>query len=1105
MKNKIISFLSNSNLSRKGIAIWSAGLFLCLLVCMILLGISAENDGYSFPVYINEVLASNTSRPNADGLCCDYIELYNSADHAVDLTGFQLGDIAGSSRYAFPAGTVMEAGSYLVVYCDKTVAEEAYAQFAISRAGGEAFYLIASNNAIVDSVTTVATDSDQAMVRMAQDRWGVSALLTPGWANGEEPGTGDIYNPGVSSVRITELSSANTGYEKVSGVLCDWVEIHNTAAETVDISGYVLSDNVGNDKYVIPALTQIPGNGYLVIRCAEGTMDETVAPFGLSQYGGETVVLKDPQGRIVEIVDTLPMEFGESMALTQQDAWQVTTQSSPGFDNTPQGHGEFLTHIGGEPGAVKITEVMASTQSVLPNCYGEFSDWIELHNTTGHTIDLAGWFLSDDPAIPDKWTIPELSILPGERVVVFCSGRDRAVDGELHTGFSLSAGGESVILSAYSGITVDSVTFGESEENCSLTFDGSGVEPVLSGYPTPGYPNDAAGYEAFCAGAVPEGPLAIWELMSSNDAYLPQALGKCYDWVELRNISDSPVDLSRYTLTDDTDQPGMYTLPGKMLAPGASVVIILSGDESLSGSKYSHAGFTLDAMGDGLFLFGQDGGLADYVSFGQIPLGQSYGRLQGSGGFYYMDPTPGTDNRDGMRQISAMPVSDTAPGVYCADTGITVTLEAAGSIYYTLDGSDPDSTSNRYEGPIQIRDTAVLRAVAIEEGKLCSGIYTATFIVGQSHELPVVSLVTDPGNLWGAEGIYKSGDLEIKEEKRPANLSYSGADGSFSLDCEISLHGETTVLAFSKKSFTVRFQDNYDGPLYYDVFGDGEVTAFSSLILRASHESTVSSHMHDAFMAQIASEASETMLCQKCKYVALYINGEYWGLYAIREHHSPEHYASYLEVPADSVSMVRYCSDAQNSLNDFYTFCEDHDLRSEANYSYAESILDMSSFADWIIFQAYVGNLDIYGNMRYYCSTADNLWRCGLVDMDLGMFNEKAFDEVATTFHHGRVVKDLLENERFQALIAARLAELLAGPLSDAHMTTVIDEMAASIRSEIPGDGKRWDYSVSGWESAVQEMKDFCDGRAKEMINSLCEMCHFTAAEKESYFGELLK
>ncbi len=124
--------------------------------------------------------------------------------------------------------------------------------------------------------------------------------------------------------------------------------------------------------------------------------------------------------------------------------------------------------------------------------------------------------------------------------------------------------------------------------------------------------------------------------------------------------------------------------------------------------------------------------------------------------------------------------------------------------------------------------------------------------------------------------------------------------------------------------------------------------------------------------------------------------------------------------------------------------------------------------------------------------------------MDLGMLSSKCFDEVESTFHHGRIVKKLLQNEQFQELIATRLAALLEGPLSDEHMISIIEEMADSIRSEIVRDAARWDYPVYGWENAVADMAEFCDGRAKEMINSLSQVCHFTASEKEEYFGALL-
>lgn len=1074
-----------------------------VLAVGIILGKTSTGGGQKFPVYISEVLSSNTYYPNAEGRCSDYIEIHNGADYAVDLTGFQMGDIAGKSRYAFPAGTILQSGEYLVIYCDSAVKDAAYAPFDISRAGGESFYLIAKNNAIVDSVVTVSMDADQSMVRQADRSWSVSAYVTPGTSNETvETGYTDIYNPDVSAVRITEFASTDTGYLPQYQMLCDWVELYNTSAEPVDISGYTLSDNVGNDKYTFPQGTVIEGNTYLVVNCTDQVTDPAVAPFGLSRRNEETVVLKHTSGMIVEIVRSMPMETG-AMALCEDGTWAITQEISAGFENTLAGYERFLQETGTMAGGIRISEVMSADQLVLADSFGEFPDWVELQNTTDRSINLAGWCLSDDPADPQKWMIPEMVLQPGAYALVFCSGRDVTQNGEVHAAFSLSASGESLTLRSYAGTVVDTVNFPGAEAHTAFVFDEEN-QIIPTELPTPGYPNDEAGYEDFCAARVPAGPLAIWEVMTSNDSFLPQNLGECYDWVELRNVSDSVLDLSDFSISDDLDVPGMHTFSGRTLQPGDSATVILTSEAGMVKDGFEQVPFSLDAQEDQLFLFDGEGNLLDYVYLRDIPLGCSYGRSDEDGGFRYMEPSPQNPNFAGYRLISSAVVSSYVPGVYSQEDSFRVTLEANGTIYYTTDGSEPDSTSMQYTDTLQFDDTTVLRAASIEEGKRISDIYTATFIVGDTHELPVVSLVTDPDGLWGFNGVYRNGELSVREIQLPAHVSYSGKDGSFAINCATNLHGATTVRAFDKKSFAVRFQDGYDGPLHYDVFEDGEVTTFRSLILRTSHESSVSTQMHDAMIGQIASEGSDHVLSQKHKYVALYLNGEYWGLYAIRERHSEDHYASYMNEPAEGVQIVRYMIDESNSLKELYDFCENNSLAYDENYAYAKTVLDMESFADWIIYEAYMANLDINGNVRYYQSPVDGLWRMGLADLDLGIVGSSAaFDEVAGTFHHGRVVRSLMANEEFQHLLATRLAELLEGPLSDENVLALIDEMAATIRPETAWEEARWGTTVESWEGMVDYMIRFCDGRAQEMIDSLCLQLGFSKQERETYFGHL--
>jgi len=1074
------------------------------LACAALLFVSSSGEGRVFPVYISEILPSNTMLPNADGRCCDYIELHNSADYPVDLSRFLLGDIAGGNRYRFPSGTTIGPGEYLVVYCDKDAEDAAYADFGISRGGGESYYLLGTNNAVVDHVITVPTDLDQAMV-LRDGEWVLSDLATPG--RGEnDPASGShvLYNPGVSPVRISEMTSAKTGYSRRYGVHCDWIELHNTSDEVVDISGYRLSDNIGADKFIFPAGSFLQPDEYLVVLCTDEVHAESLAPFGLSSQGGETLILKNEGGLVIEIAECTPLAEGQSLQLTSDNTWAATQLYSPGFSNDEAGHRAYLASVGLDAPSVVISEVMAASQIQHPDCFGEFSDWVELLNVSGQRINLAGWYLSDNPQKTDKWELPDLELEPGQRILLYCSGRDTVQNGQIHTSFSLSAGGETLTLSSFLGLSADRVTFGNSEPNCSYIFSAGSAEGTLTAYPTPGYSNDDAGYDQYCAAGTAPGPLAIWEVMTSNDTYLPQALGACYDWVELRNISDGAIRLADFAITDDPDVPGMYPLPDKTLGPGEAIVIILSGDESLSTRRYDHANFSLNAAQDQLLLYGSDGRLLDYVWLKEIPLGSSYGRTDRTGGFYYMQPTPNASNNSGIRQVSAMPTSDIAAGVYTGSAGFTLPLSAIGNIYYTTDGSVPDANSAKYEQPIAVEQTAVIRAVSIEPGKLPSEVYTATFVIQEPHSIPVVSLVADPDDLWGPNGIYKSGNIDIKEEKRTANIAYTGKDGSFALDCEISLHGESTVVTGNKKSFSVRFQDSYGGRLHYDLFEDGEVTAFKSLILRNAAEDYYSSQLRDVLINHVASNCSDSVSCQKHKFVAVYLNGEYWGLYALRELHSEEHFASYMDVPADTVSMYRDMTAASPMYPVFRYLENGGSFQGEEGWAFAKSHLDMESFADWIIFQAYAGNIDLLGNTRYYHTTTDGLWRPGLVDLDLGMFSSGCFTTVRQTFHHGRLVTALMQNGEFQDLLARRLAELLAGPLSDAEMIATIEILAASIRDEMPLEKARWGGSTAQWEKMVDQLQDYCDGHAVRMINNLCSCLGMDAQAKQAYFGDLL-
>jgi len=127
----------------------------------------------------------------------------------------------------------------------------------------------------------------------------------------------------------------------------------------------------------------------------------------------------------------------------------------------------------------------------------EFSDWIELYNPGVSSVSLNGWSLTDDPALPDKWILPDVTLNGGQYLVVFASGKDRRVIGgtPLHTNFKLDRGGEYLALfdaaSPRQAVWAFSPNFPVQSPFHSYGRYGAGGEYRYFDTPTPGGPNTA--------------------------------------------------------------------------------------------------------------------------------------------------------------------------------------------------------------------------------------------------------------------------------------------------------------------------------------------------------------------------------------------------------------------------------------------------------------------------------------------------------------------------------------------------------------------------------------------------------------------------------------
>ncbi|MBK8489493.1 MAG: CotH kinase family protein [Saprospirales bacterium] len=146
--------------------------------------------------------------------------------------------------------------------------------------------------------------------------------------------------------------------------------------------------------------------------------------------------------------------------------------------------------IGNAPVPLVINEFMASNTGTFADEAGEYDDWLEIFSLSDVQIYLGNYYLSDDPAVPDKWPMPEIWIQPGQYLIFWADGE--IAQSIYHTNFKLDAGGEYVgIYSDAAGnyALIDGVGFGAQETDAALGRLPNGTGPIQPVFPTPGAEN----------------------------------------------------------------------------------------------------------------------------------------------------------------------------------------------------------------------------------------------------------------------------------------------------------------------------------------------------------------------------------------------------------------------------------------------------------------------------------------------------------------------------------------------------------------------------------------------------------------------------------------
>lgn len=748
---------------------------------------------------------------------------------------------------------------------------------------------------------------------------------------------------------------------------------------------------------------------------------------------------------------------------------------------------QILDTSAADDAALYISEVCSDNDTLWAL---DFVDYVEVHNTDSVSLNLEDFSLQCDNK--EVCALPNMVIEPDGFALLLCN--DRMLD------FNLPKEGCTLTL-FWKDAVIDQVEIPAMEKCVWQRQQGTTLMA------SPGYSNDLEGARAYRS-TLPQ-TVVINEVVSSNGSIM-EYKKEFHDLIEIHNLSEETINLSDYWLSDKKSELLRWRLPDEELAPGGYYVVYASGNDTRR-----EANFKVSADGEGLYLSTGDGKCVDAIYVPKLARDTSYGR-SGEDLCHFQTPTIGAPNKAGVLSVLEMPCADKVTGLYMDP--FVVDLSGEGEIYYTLNGEDPRTKGKRYEGtPIQIANSTSLRACARRDDAMTSAVRTWHYLFdAEKYELPIISISSLPGRVTGSNGIYTKWESRSRIAEVNVVLIEDGKE-AFNIDCGLKLHGAGSR-ALSKKSFQLRFAGKYGQPtLEYPVFSDRTFTSYESLVLRCGSEDYNRAFLRDEFLTSLTAETMPEVMRQAYRPVNLYINGEYYGLYYLRERLNDAYGAAHLGGKEEDVDMISGWRSPEHGSNaewrKLMSYCKSHNLADDEAFEYVAQQICLESFMDYYIARGYSGDRD-YANIRHVRSNAgDGLWRIINFDLDWAFSQTPAglsamVGKVSNTSALNTVmINALLQNEGFRTQMIERLVYHLQTTYAPERALAHLDSMAAQIRHDMVYDHERWGLSIEKWEWHINFLRNFIQndtgGRVQAMAKNAKRAFHMSDEEWEKYFLEL--
>ena len=901
------------------------------------------------------------------------------------------------------------------------------------------------------------------------------------------------YNGNFEKLVINEVVTSNKGvYANKNNEVCDYIEIYNGNDYDINLNGYGLSDDEAKIKWLFTN-TIIKAKDYAVINLVgKNTDDPLDANFKLSSSKTERIIFTNPNSKIIDAIDTIDMPKNSCMARDENGQWFISEYCTPGKENSLKGLEEYRQSLldSKEECEIIINEFLARNKgNYLSDKKYNDCGAIEIKNISNHQVNLGNYYISKDIYSPFMKKLNDYLLSPNEIYVLYLD--DGKYFESNYLGFNLPSSNGNIILGKNGKVTQE-FDYSNLNNGDSMCYENG--EYYHTSTISIGYENNAEGIEKFQSTNLKnKNGLIINEVCNSNSSYLVQNGNEYYDFIELYNNSTSDIDLKDYYLSDSDNDINKYNLPDIVLKANEYIVFMCSGNEKLTNTNYFHTNFKI-SDNDSLYL-SDSNGIIDCMHIGNVPIGYSYGR-NAQDGYYYMIPSPLEVNNDGFRTIPADPVINVKGGIYNDIDTLKVSITCFGDVYYTLNGNEPTKNDTKYTDEIQLNKTSVLKAKCINNKNNGSNTVTATYIINENHDLPVVSLSLNKEDFQNINANFRLHDYYFG-----GYVEYFDKGDGFASNCGIGIFGDESR-QYAKKNYVMKFTKKFGADdLAYKVFEDRDYSSYDTLCLRAGGQDWDEGIIRDTYMTSLIDDYT-SVTAYTTKNVVVYINGDYWGLYVLKEKKTRDFFEENYNINGDSINLVKGYLEADWGTMDKYEevrqYCLNNDVTSKQAYDYLDTKLDLTNWADFWIGHLYCANID-YNNIRFFQSDEynDGKWQCIFYDLDFGMNmdcthntyvrslsrpdgfmchwldkNRVAHDRVDNT-----IIRSLLSNPYFQDLWLERLKYNLDTTWNKERMLNYLDKLTGEMSGEINHDRSRWGQSIDLYNQEIEKIRTFVTKR----------------------------